>query len=249
MGFDEKVAVVTGGGSGMGAATARRLGQMGAAVVVADLNEQGGQQVVKEIVGAGGRAVFSLTDVSDKEAVAAMVQLAEREFGRLDLAANVAGVPQSPTPLADTTVELWDKTHAVNDRGLFFCLQEEIPAMLRVGGGAIVNVSSLNGVRSFAQMTAYGSSKFGAVSTTMSVAAEFSARNVRVNGIAPGSIDTPMLATLPRETIEHFASTLPMRRLGTAEEIANVIVFLLSDEASYVSGAVIPVDGGWMASS
>jgi NAD(P)-dependent dehydrogenase (short-subunit alcohol dehydrogenase family) len=249
MGFDEKVAVVTGGGSGMGAATARRLGQLGAAVVVADVNEQGGQQVVKEIVGAGGRAVFSLTDVSDKEAVAAMVQLAERMFGRLDLAANVAGVPQSPTPLAETTVELWDKTHAVNDRGLFFCLQEEIPAMLRVGGGAIVNVSSLNGVRSFAQMTAYGSSKFGAVSTTMSVAAEFSAQNVRVNGIAPGSIDTPMLAALPRETIEHFASTLPMKRLGTADEIANVIVFLLSDEASYVSGAVIPVDGGWMASS
>jgi NAD(P)-dependent dehydrogenase (short-subunit alcohol dehydrogenase family) len=144
---------------------------------------------------------------------------------------------------------LWDKTHAVNDRGLFLCLQAEIPAMLEADGGAVVNVSSLNGLRSFAGMTAYGSSKFGAVSTTMTIAAEFSGRNIRVNAIAPGSVDTPMLSTLPAETLAKFSATLPMRRLGTAGEVANVIAFLLSDEASYVSGAVIPVDGGWMASS
>jgi NAD(P)-dependent dehydrogenase (short-subunit alcohol dehydrogenase family) len=249
MRFVDRAAVVTGGGSGMGAATAQRLGSEGAAVVVADVNEQGGEGVASAIKAAGGRAVFQRTDVSDPASVQAMVQRALTEFGRLDLAANVAGVPQAPTPLAETTLELWDLTHAVNDRGLFLCLQAEIPAMLETDGGAIVNVSSLNGVRSFAQMTAYGSSKFGAVSTTMTVAAEFSAKNIRVNGIAPGSIDTPMLAALPRETLEHFAATLPMRRLGTAEEIANVIVFLLSDEASYVSGAIVPVDGGWMASS
>jgi hypothetical protein len=249
MSFEGKSAVVTGGGSGMGAATARRLAQEGAAVVVADINEDGGVEVVRQIQAASGRAVFEPADVSDPGSVRAMVRRAVQEFGRLDLAANVAGVPQGPVPLAETTLELWDKTHAVNDRGLFLCLQAEIPAMLDAGGGAIVNVSSLNGVRSFAQMTAYGSSKFGAVSTTMTVAAEFSARNIRVNGIAPGSIDTPMLSVLPRETLAKFAATLPMRRLGTAEEIANVIVFLLSDEASYVSGAIIPVDGGWMASS
>jgi hypothetical protein len=249
MGFDGKVAIVTGGGSGMGAATAARLAREGVAVLVADINQQGGTEVAEKIRAAGGRAVFAATDVSDPESVKAMVARAASEFGRLDLAANVAGVPQGPVPLADTTLELWDKTHAVNDRGLFLCLQAEIPAMLDAGGGAVVNVSSLNGVRSFAQMTAYGSSKFGAVSTTMTVAAEFSHRNIRVNAIAPGSIDTPMLSVLPAETLAHFAATLPMRRLGTADEVANVIAFLLSDEASYVSGVVIPVDGGWMASS
>jgi NAD(P)-dependent dehydrogenase (short-subunit alcohol dehydrogenase family) len=110
-----------------------------------------------------------------------MVARAVNEYGRLDLAANVAGVPQGPVPLEETTLELWDRTHAVNDRGLFLCLQAEIWAMLDAGGGAVVNVSSLNGLRSFAQMTACGSSKFGAVSTTMTVAAEFSGRNIRVN--------------------------------------------------------------------
>lgn len=249
MSFANKVAVVTGGGSGMGAATARRLGAEGARVVVADVNVAGAEEVVDAIAASGGTAVFQRTDVADPDSVRAMVSRAVREFGRLDLAANIAGVPQSPTPLADTTLELWDKTHAVNDRGLFLCLQAEIPEMIKAGGGAIVNVSSLNGLRSFAQMTAYGSSKFGAVSTTMTVAAEFSGENIRVNGIAPGSIDTPMLATLPRETLDAFASSLPMKRLGSADEIANVVAFLLSDEASYVSGVIVPVDGGWLASS
>jgi hypothetical protein len=249
MRFEGKTAIVTGGGSGVGAATARQLGRDGASVLVADINERGGRDLVDEITAAGGRAVFELTDVSDPQSVAAMVARAVSEYGRLDLAANVAGLPQGPVPLQETTLELWDKIHAVNDRGLFLCLQAEVPAMLEVGGGAIVNVSSLNGLRSFPQMTAYGSSKFGATSTTMAVAAEFSHRNVRVNGIAPGSVDTPMLSVLPRETLEHFARSLPMRRLGTADEVANVITFLLSDEASYVNGVMLPVDGGWMAQS
>lgn len=243
--FDGKVAVVTGGGSGMGEATARRLAGRGAAVVVADLNIAAGEHVVEQIVMDGGRGVFQRTDVSDPDSVAAMVARAVAEYGALHLAANVAGVPQAPTSLTETTLELWDRTHAVNDRGLFLCLQAEIPAMLNAGGGAVVNVASLNGIRSFAQMTAYGSSKFGAVATTLNVASEFAPLGVRVNGIAPGSIDTPMLATLPKETLAAFAAQQPTGRLGTADEIANVIAFLLSDAASYVCGVVIPVDGGW----
>jgi NAD(P)-dependent dehydrogenase (short-subunit alcohol dehydrogenase family) len=248
MRFQEKVAVVTGGGSGIGAATARMLARGGAAVVVADLDPARGGSVQRDIEQAGGNAVFQHTDVADRASVKAMVERAVGEFGTLDLAANVAGVPQQPTPLAETTLELWEKTHAVNDRGLFLSLQAETPAILAAGGGAIVNVASLNGIRGFAQMTAYGSSKFGAVSTTLSVASEFASQGIRINGIAPGSIDTPMLATLPAAAREAFAASLPTGRFGRPEEVAAVITFLLSDDASYVDGIILPVDGGWLNS-
>ena len=137
----------------MGAATAEALAREGAAVLVADLNREG-----------------------------VMVDRAVTAFGKLDLAANVAGVPQEPTPLTETTLELWDRTHAVNDRGLFLSLQAEVPAILAAGGGAIVNVASLNGLRAFSQMIAYGSSKFGAVSTTLTTASEFASQGIRING-------------------------------------------------------------------
>jgi NAD(P)-dependent dehydrogenase (short-subunit alcohol dehydrogenase family) len=249
MRFEKKVAIVTGGGSGIGAATAKLLAGDGAAVVIADMNTEGGQRTQREILEAGGKAVFHHTDISDEASIKEMVARAVAEFGGLDVAANVAGVPQEPLDLAHTTLELWDKVHAVNDRGLFLTLQAEIPEILRGGGGAVVNVSSLNGIHAFARMTAYGSSKFGAVSTTLTLASEFVPQGVRINGVAPGSIDTPMLGALPKETMDAFAAKLPIKRLGRPGEVAQVIAFLLSDDASYVSGVIIPVDGGWLNAS
>ena len=145
MRFTGKVAVVTGGASGMGAATARLLARDGAAVLIADLSSEAGQQVSKEIRAAGGQAEFARTDISDPDSIHAMVDRAVERFGKLNLAANVAGVPQQPAPLAETTLQVWDRTHAVNDRGLFLCLQAQIPGILDAGGGAVVNVLSLNG--------------------------------------------------------------------------------------------------------
>jgi len=230
----------------MGAATARRLATEGASVLVADLHIEAALRVATEIRDGGGRAAGIETDVSDAGAVQEMVQRAVDLYGKLDLAANVAGVPQNPTPLFETTLELWDLTHAVNDRGLFLCLQAEIPHILQAGGGAVVNVLSVNGMRAFSQMIAYGSSKFGGVSTTLTVASEFASQGVRVNGVAPGSVDTPMLADFSRDALDAFAATLPLKRLGRADEIASVIAFLLSDDASYVTGTILPVDGGWL---
>jgi NAD(P)-dependent dehydrogenase (short-subunit alcohol dehydrogenase family) len=145
----DKVAVVTGGASGIGAATARRLARDGAAVLSADLNTDAGEQTSKEIQAAGGRVEFIRTDVSDRHSIQEMVDRAVERFGALNLAANLAGIPQQPAPLAGTTLEQWDRIHAVNDRGLSLCLQVQIPRLLDVGGGAIVNVLSLDGLRAF----------------------------------------------------------------------------------------------------
>ncbi|MDH6293316.1 SDR family NAD(P)-dependent oxidoreductase [Rhodococcus opacus] len=242
--FDGKVAVVTGGGSGMGEATAKRLAHEHAGVVVGDRNADNGERVVEEIIAAGGRAVYAHTEVADMASVQAMVKTAVGEFGALDLAANVAGIPQQSQPLEETDIDVWDRVNAVNSTGIFNCLRAEIPAMLVAGGGAIVNVLSLAGLTQTRGLSAYVASKHAATGLTRTAAAENLRENIRINGIAPGGVETPMMAGMPKEDRDRFAASMPLGRLGSAEEIANVVTFLLSDEASFVTGVMLPVDGG-----
>ncbi|WP_454857766.1 SDR family NAD(P)-dependent oxidoreductase [Rhizobium binxianense] len=244
MSFKGKSAVVTGGGSGMGEAVARRLAREGASVLVADFNEENGARVATEIEAAGGVAVFHRTDVSDPSSAKAMVDAAVERFGKLDLAANIAGIAQSSTALQDIGQQQWERVNAVNAAGVLYCLQAEITALLAARGGAIVNVTSTGGLRAFDGLAAYVASKHAVVGLTRSAALENLRKGIRVNAVAPGIVRTPMLAALSEAEIEAYAAAQPSGRLGTADEIANVVVFLLSDEALFVSGAIIPVDGG-----
>jgi NAD(P)-dependent dehydrogenase (short-subunit alcohol dehydrogenase family) len=248
--FGGRVAIVTGGASGIGRATAERLAAEGAAVLIADLDEGAGMGVVTAIDAAGGTARFCLTDVTDHAQVDAMVAAALDEFGRLDLAVNNAGTAGTYAALGDQTLAEWDRVLAVNLTSTFLCLKAEIPAMMSSGGGAVVNVASAAGLMGFAHLPAYVASKHGVVGLTKSVALEYANRGVRVNVVCPGSVRTPMLAGFvggDHEALERMGRTAPVGRLAEPGEVAAAIAWLCSDDASYVTGHALSVDGGVMA--
>ena len=196
--FQGRVALVTGGASGIGRATAELFATSGASVMVADRDEAHGDVVVAAIRAAGGSAAFVRTDVAEPDQVSAMVAATEEEFGRLDVAVNSAGTPGTYRPLAEQAYEDWQRTLAVNLTGTFLCLQAEIPAMLDVGRGAVVNVASAAGLMGFANLPAYVASKHGVVGLTKSVALEYARQEIRVNAVCPGNVRTPMLRGLRR---------------------------------------------------
>ncbi len=248
--FEGRVALVTGGASGIGRATALQLAQEGAAVMVADLERSHGDLVVAAIEAAGGRAGFVQADVSDPDQVTAMVAAVEEEFGRLDVAVNNAGMPGTYKPLIEQSLTDWQRTVGVNLTGTFLCLQAEIPAILDVGRGAIVNVASAAGLIGFANLPAYVASKHGVVGLTKSVALEYARRDIRVNAVCPGNVHTPMLegfAGGDQKALTGMAKMTPIGRLATPEEIAEAIVWLCSDAASFVTGHAMAVDGGVLA--
>ncbi len=247
--FAGRVAVVTGGATGIGRAAVEQFASGGAAVVVADLDVDGGAAVAESVRAGGGTARFIPTDVTDPDSVTAMVATAVDDHGRLDLAFNNAGTSGSYAPVADADLAAWDRTVALNLTGVFLCLRAVIPAMVASGGGAIVNTSSAAGQMGFAGLSAYVASKHGVIGLTKSAALENARTGVRVNAVLPGTVRTPMLEGFAGsdDALEAMGRTAPMRRLGEPTEIAAAVVWLCSDAASYVTGHALAVDGGSLA--
>jgi NAD(P)-dependent dehydrogenase (short-subunit alcohol dehydrogenase family) len=249
-GHTGRVAIVTGGGSGIGRATALRFAAGGAAVVVADVNGQGAEETVARIIAAGGQAKAVTADVTDPAQVEAMVGVAAQGLGRLDIAFNNAGTSGVFGPTADADVDEWRRVIEVNLTSVFLCLRAEIPVMLRGGGGAIVNTSSGAGLMGFAGLPAYVASKHGVIGLTRSAALEYAKEGIRVNAVCPGTVRTPMLEGFTggdEDALQAMGQMMPIGRLATPDEIAGAVVWLCSDEASYVTGHAMAVDGGALA--
>jgi len=246
--FTGKVAFVTGGASGIGAAVARQLAARGAKVVVADLKLEPAQKLVDEIVAAGGLATAVAVDVGQPEQVEKAIQFAVDTYGGLHLAVNNAGIGGVAKPTADYTLEEWRKVVEIDLNSVFYSTKYEIPALLASGGGAIVNMASILGTNGFASAPAYVSSKHGVVGLTKATAIDYAKQGIRVNAVGPGFIETPLLGdNMDSEAIKGLRGLHPMGRLGTADEVAALTLFLLSDDASFITGSYHLVDGGYAA--
>jgi len=247
--FDGKVVIVTGAGSGIGRATAMLYAERGARVVVSDLAVEGGEETATRIREAGGEAEFVVADVASPRQCEELVRRTREVYGRLDIACNNAGIGGEANRTADYSVEGWQKVIAINLSGVFYCMKHEIPAMLEAGGGAIVNVASILGWVGFSKSPAYVASKHGLLGLTETAAIEYAKEGIRVNSIGPAFIETPMIAGLQQDPeIEKWLISLhPMGRLGQPEEVAELIVWLSSDQASFITGSYYPVDGGYLA--
>jgi NAD(P)-dependent dehydrogenase (short-subunit alcohol dehydrogenase family) len=246
--FTGKVALITGGTSGIGRATAVAFAREGARVVVAGRRPEEGAETVRLIKQAGGDGLFVRADVSRDADVRAVVEQTLKQFGRLDVALNNAGIEQTPEPLTQTTEDSYDKIIDINVKGVWLSLKYEIPAMLRTGGGAIVNTSSVGGLIGMANVPVYIASKHAVIGLTKAVALEYAKQGIRVNAVAPGGVETAMfdrfLTVVPREAMMNMH---PIGRAGQPEEIAAGVVWLCSPAASFVTGQTLALDGGFTA--
>ncbi len=238
-----KVALVTGGASGIGDACIRAFHHAGAKVIIADLNERAAAGLAAEL---GEGAAATRVDVADHASCQAMVDFAIEKFGRLDIAVNNAGISTELAPISETSIEDWRKVIAINLDGVFYCLRAEIPAMEK-DGGTIVNIASIMGAVARQGAAAYISSKHGVVGLTKTAALEGAAKNIRVNAIGPGYVETPLLQQATLEHLDQIAALHPLGRLAKPTEIAAAVMFLASSAASFITGAYYPVDGGYLA--
>ena len=245
----DKVAIITGSSSGIGRATALLMAREGAKLVLSDLNRDGGEETAQLVRNQGGEALFAMSDVSRPDDAESLVRQAVQRYTRLDIAVNNAGIGGLTVPTAEYPVDAWKQVIEINLSGVFYGMKSQITAMLQSGGGAIVNVSSILGSVGFATAPAYTAAKHGVVGLTRTSALEYSASGVRINAVGPAFIHTPMIQKFERDPAVNatLIAAHPIGRVGQPEEVAELIAWLSSDRASFITGAYYPVDGGYLA--
>jgi NAD(P)-dependent dehydrogenase (short-subunit alcohol dehydrogenase family) len=245
--LENKTAIVTGAGSGIGRAIAILYAAEGARIVVSDINEKGGEETVEQIKSAGGEAIFVKADTSNPVDSKKLVDEAVKAYGALHIAVNNAGIGGPISPVGDYPVDGWDKVIAINLSGVFYGMRYQIPAMIAAGGGSIVNMASILGKVGTRGSAAYAAAKHGVIGLTEASALEYADKKIRINSVGPGYIVTPLLSALDDATLQVLKGMHPMGRLGTAEEVAELALWLNSDKASFVTGSYYNVDGGYLA--
>ena len=245
--LENKTALVTGAGSGIGRAIAILYASAGARIVVSDINEKGGEETVSQIKASGYDAIFVKADTSKPDDSKALVDAAVKALGGLHIAVNNAGIGGPISPVGDYPVDGWDKVIAINLSGVFYGMRYQIPAMQASGGGSIVNMASILGKVGTRGSAAYAAAKHGVIGLTEAAALEYADKKIRINSIGPGYIVTPLLSALDDATLQVLKGMHPMGRLGTAEEVAELALWLNSDKASFVTGSYYNVDGGYLA--
>lgn len=246
--LENKVAIITGAGSGIGKSTALLFAKEGAKVVVTDINEEHGNSVVKEIEANGGDAIFIKADTSKAEDSEMTVKKTIEKFGQLDIAVNNAGISGPTEPIGEYSIEAWDKVISINLSGVFYGMRYQIPEMQKAGKGSIINVASILGQVGFANSSAYAAAKHGVVGLTKTAGLEYGKSGVRVNAVGPAFIETPLVKdSLSEDAYNSLAEMHSMGRLGQPNEVAELFLWLASYKASFATGAYYPIDGGYLA--